>query len=133
MKPDGFFDKCKRFCFRFANGDAARQIRDKSTITGRTFFYNDHVAHKNYSFNPACLSALFNVPGGTSTLGLPATVQYPVSWHGAVGGGCRADARRANHLFPAAAVTQILSCANTTPVTRKYKTFELGSTPLFKQ
>jgi len=31
----------------------------------------------SYFFNPACFKALFNVPGGISTLDFPATVTVP--------------------------------------------------------
>jgi hypothetical protein len=45
MKLDRFLDQGKHFRLGFASRDAPRPIRHKSTVTGWTFFNNDHVAH----------------------------------------------------------------------------------------
>ena len=73
-------------------------------------------------YNTVQLSALFNVPGGTSTLGFPATVTVPGFDCDVIGDGYHVDARLANHLRPTVVIAQILSCVNTTPVTEKYLT-----------
>ena|SRR3989338_560167 len=70
-------------------------------------------------YNTVQLSALFNVPGGTSTLGFPATVTVPGFDCDVIGDGYHVDARLANHLRPTVVIAQILSCVNITPATGK--------------
>ena len=60
--------------FDCLSGNAeTRQIRSVCAPTCVRFFVDDEVFH----FSPACLRILFNVPGGMSTDGCPATVTVP--------------------------------------------------------
>ncbi len=78
VELDGFLNKLKNLCLGFARRDAARKIRYIRPVAARTLLQYDHITHTNYSFlRPACFSALLSVPGGTSTLGFPATVTVP--------------------------------------------------------
>jgi len=58
---------------------AARKIRNIRSIGTRALFDDDkisHTLHRSFLI-PPCLNALFNVPGGISTFGFPATVTDP--------------------------------------------------------
>ena len=59
--------------------NTARKIRNVRPIGTWALFDNNKVTHTlHLSFlSPACLIALFNVPGGMSTFGFPATVTVP--------------------------------------------------------
>src|SRR5258706_3417377 len=58
---------------RCAGYSQAGKIRRVSTPSGRRLLVDDEIFH----FRPACLTILFNVPGGMSTDGWPATVTVP--------------------------------------------------------
>src|SRR5688572_21406 len=57
-----------------AGGDTARQVGGVSRVARAALFHDDEDFHR---FNPACVRILFNVPGGTSSPGLPGTVTSP--------------------------------------------------------
>ena len=78
MKLNGLLNELKNLLSRFASSDAPREVRHVGTEACWTFFHDYHVAHKvSYFPKPTCLSTLFSVFGGTSTLGLPAMVTVP--------------------------------------------------------
>ena len=80
MEFNDLSNKRKNLFLGFTGSDATRKVRDVSPIGGRAFFNNYEVSHRYHSclFRPACFSALFSVPGGMSTLGLPDIVTVPV-------------------------------------------------------
>jgi hypothetical protein len=56
-------------------GDTTGQIRNVGAPASFASFNDDRVTHRQTHFlRPACFRILFNVPGGISTFGLPATV-----------------------------------------------------------
>lgn len=78
VELDRFVDERRQFLTRFAGGDAARQVRHVGSKTRRALLYHYQILHvRPHFFRPACLRMLPNVPGGTSTLGLPDTVTVP--------------------------------------------------------
>src|SRR5437016_3715860 len=81
VKLDGLADKLEHFLAGLPHRHTARQVRDVGTPTRFASLDDHHVSHDrhpHFSFlRPACLSMAFNVPGGTSRLGLPATVTTP--------------------------------------------------------
>ena len=62
------------FFARAPGRDATRQVRRVCGEAGLRLLNDDQILH---GFNPACLRMLFNVPGATSSPGLPATVTSP--------------------------------------------------------
>ncbi|OGA31479.1 MAG: hypothetical protein A3F75_14595 [Betaproteobacteria bacterium RIFCSPLOWO2_12_FULL_64_23] len=84
MELNGFPNERKHLFLCFPGSDATRKVWNMCSVRGRAFFNDYEVSHKNHScfFKPACFSALFNVPGGMSTLGFPDTVTVPgfVGW-----------------------------------------------------
>jgi hypothetical protein len=73
-----FADKLKGLFSRFPDNCATWQIRYVRAKTVFALFDNHKICHWGCGpFNPACLRMLFSVPGGTSRLGLPATVTVP--------------------------------------------------------
>src|SRR5437660_2730817 len=81
VKLDGLADKLEHFLAGLPHRHTARQVRDVGTPTRFASLNDHHVTHHrhpHFSFlRPACLSMAFNVPGGTSRLGLPTTVTVP--------------------------------------------------------
>lgn len=78
VKLDRFTNELQHFFARFGRSDAAWKIRHVSSEGALAFLDYDHVLHGLPHFlSPACLRALLKVPGGISTLGLPATVTVP--------------------------------------------------------
>jgi hypothetical protein len=79
MHFNGFMNERRYFLSSVSGRNAARQVGNVSAEAVWPLFYDDKILHKwPHSFNPACFRMLFKVPGGTSTLGLPATVTVPV-------------------------------------------------------
>src|SRR5262245_20184878 len=79
MKQDRLLDFALSFLDRRPRGYASRKIRHVSGVVPVSFFDNYRVSHSiAYRLSPACLRILFNVPGGKSSLGFPATVTRPV-------------------------------------------------------
>ena len=75
MKLNGFSNELQRFVSALANGYAPRKVRNVGAVGVLALLNDDDVVHlQPHFFSPACRSALFSVPGGTSTLGLPDTV-----------------------------------------------------------
>ena len=78
MKLDGFVNKLSYFGSRFTDRNTPRQVWHISTKTGCTSFNYDQILHlQPHFFRPACFRMLLRVPGGTSTLSLPAKVTVP--------------------------------------------------------
>jgi hypothetical protein len=80
VKLDGLTDELQHFRARLSNRNAARKIRDMRTPARLAPLDHDHVPHypsPSAFLRPACFSIAFNVPAGTSRLGLPATVTVP--------------------------------------------------------
>ena len=78
VKLDGLVNEFCYFHASLANGDAARKVRYVGPETCRALLDNNQILHSlPHFFRPACLRMLFSVPGGTSTLSLPATVTVP--------------------------------------------------------
>ena len=79
VELDCLMDQGQDLFTRFARSDAAGKIGNISPERGGALFDNYQVAHSGHSdfLRPACFSALPRVPGGTSTLGFPATVTVP--------------------------------------------------------
>ncbi len=78
MELNGFLDERKNLLLGLARCDAPRKVRHISAIAAWSLFNHNHVTHKLTPYSsPACFNALLSVPGGTSTLGLPATVTVP--------------------------------------------------------
>ena len=80
MKLDGFMNQLQHFFSCIRRSDTAGQIRHVGTETSFTFLDYNSVSQflvPPVYFKPACFRILFNVPGGTSTLGLPDTVTVP--------------------------------------------------------
>ena len=78
MKFNCFVNKLSNLCPRFAYCDAPWQIGHICAKTRWTFFNHDQILHLSpHFFRPVCFRILFRVPGGTSTLSLPATVTVP--------------------------------------------------------
>ena len=80
MELNGLPNEGKNLFLRFAGSDTARKVWDMCPVGRGAFFDNHKISHGNHSCfsRPACLSALFNVPGGMSTLVFPDTVTVPV-------------------------------------------------------
>ena len=74
MKRDCLFDLSLDFVARVARCDTTRNIWRVCGETGLGLLDDNQVLH---GFKPACLRMLFNVPGATSSPGLPATVTSP--------------------------------------------------------
>src|SRR5262245_56945246 len=81
MKLDGFADQPQNFLSPFPHCHASRQIRGVGSPARLAALDDHHVAHHRHHdlslLRPACFSMAFKVPGGTSKLGLPATVTVP--------------------------------------------------------
>jgi hypothetical protein len=79
VKLNRFSNKSQNFLFRVRGSHAAREVRHIRSEGSQALLNHDQVTHSLYSvfFKPACLSTLFRVPGGISTLSLPATVTVP--------------------------------------------------------
>ncbi len=79
MKLNCLPNKRKNLFLRFPGGDATGKVWNVGSVGGWAFLNNYEVSHGNHScfFRPACLSTLFKVPGGMSTLGFPDTVTVP--------------------------------------------------------
>jgi len=78
MKLDGFLNQCRYFFPRIGGRDATRKIGHIRTKAAGALFDDYQVLHvRPHFFKPACFRMLLKVPGGTSTLGLPATVTVP--------------------------------------------------------
>ena len=74
MKRDSLFHLSLDFVARVARCDTTRNVRRVCREAGLRLLDDDQILH---GFNPACLRMLFNVPGATSSPGLPATVTSP--------------------------------------------------------
>jgi hypothetical protein len=74
MKRNRAFHLSLDFVARIPSGDATRKVRRICGEAGLGLLDDDQILH---GFNPACLRMLFNVPGATSSPGLPATVTSP--------------------------------------------------------
>jgi len=71
MELDRLTDQAKDFLFGVRRGHTSRKVGHMGAIGGCAFL-NDYQVSHDYSFGffrPACFKALFNVPGGISTLG----------------------------------------------------------------
>lgn len=78
MQLDGFLNERCHFFPRLCRCNTAGEVWYVSTKTAWTLLDDNQVLHLLAHFlNPACFRMLFNVPGGISTLGLPATVTVP--------------------------------------------------------
>src|SRR5487761_115678 len=78
MQRYGFPDEMQSFFTRFGDNGTTRQIRDVSAKAFFALFQNYQVSHRiSRPFRTACFKILLSVPGGTSRLGLPATVTVP--------------------------------------------------------
>jgi len=81
VELDGFADQPQDFLASLAHRHASRQIRGMCSPAGVAPLDYHHVAHHRHAYfsllRPACFSIAFKVPGGTSKLGLPATVTVP--------------------------------------------------------
>jgi len=80
VKLDGFMNQLQDFFLRIRSSYAAGQVRHVGAKTSFTFLNYNSVSQfivPPVYFKPACFRILFNVPGGTSTFGLPDTVTVP--------------------------------------------------------
>jgi len=79
VELDGFSDQRFDFHLRFGHGDATRQIGHVRPEACRPPFDDHQILHCSvpHFFKPACFTMLLSVPGGISTLDLPATVTVP--------------------------------------------------------
>jgi hypothetical protein len=78
VNSDRIANQLQDFGAGFSHSDTSGQIRNIGPKRRWPLFHHDHEFHAYPClFNPACLSTLFNVPGGISTLGFPATVTVP--------------------------------------------------------
>jgi len=70
-------NQAQHFRTGLSNRNATREIRDVRSPARIAPLDHDHVSHHPSPpafLRPACFSIAFNVPAGTSRLGLPATV-----------------------------------------------------------
>jgi hypothetical protein len=74
MKRNRAFHLSLDFVARIPGGDATRNVRPVCGEAGLGLLDDDEIL---YGFNPACLRMLFNVPGATSSPGLPTTLTSP--------------------------------------------------------
>ena len=78
MQLDSLLNEDGDLFARLARCDAARKVWHIGTKAARALLDDNEILHmRPHFFRPACFRMLFNVPGGTSTLGLPATVTVP--------------------------------------------------------
>ena len=78
MKFYRFLNERCNFCVGFANRNAAGKVWNVGTKTASALLDDNQIFHTRPHFvRAACFRMLFKVPGGTSTLGLPATVTVP--------------------------------------------------------
>src|SRR5207248_1047027 len=84
VKLDGFMNQLQDFFLGIRSSDTAGQVRHVGAKTSFTFLDYHSISQffvPPVYFKPACFRILFNVPGGTSTLGFPDTVTVP-GWFG---------------------------------------------------
>ena len=75
---DSFLNQCGDFFSGIGGRDTARQIGHVCAKTAVSLFDDNQVLHaRPQFFKPACFRMLLKVQGGTSMLGLPATVTVP--------------------------------------------------------
>lgn len=78
MELDGFLDEAFHLCSCGSDRNTTGKIGYVCAETRRAALNDDKILHgKPHFFKPACFRMLASVPGGTSTLGLPATVTVP--------------------------------------------------------
>jgi hypothetical protein len=78
VQLNGFLNERGNFFASFASRNTTWKIWDIGTKAAGALLNDYKVLHvRPHFFRPACFRMLFNVPGGTSTLGLPATVTVP--------------------------------------------------------
>jgi hypothetical protein len=78
VKFDGFLNQDSDLFSGIGGRNATRQVGYVCTKAARSLFDDNQVLHiRPHFFKPACFRMLLKVPGGTSTLGLPATVTVP--------------------------------------------------------
>ena len=78
MKLDGFLNHHGYLFPSISGRDAARKVGYVGTKAAGALFDDHQVLHvRPHFFKPACFRMLLKVPGGTSTLGLPAIVTVP--------------------------------------------------------
>src|ERR1700680_1500283 len=74
VEGKGFSNEFFHFAQGFPHGHATGKVRNRGAITFGALLYYDGVFHPTSSSICACRKILLSVPGGTSTLGFPATV-----------------------------------------------------------